>query len=172
MRCVPGVEVGVAVRIVLIAVGRMKAGPERDLLARYADRAQAMARSVGLTGVTIRDVEESRARQASERRRDEAVLLAREMEAGALVVALDERGRTVSSEEFATLVGRSRDVGTPSFILLIGGPDGLAEEARAQAHHCIGYGAATFPHQLVRVMAAEQVYRAMTILAGHPYHRA
>ncbi len=150
----------------------MKAGPERDLLARYSERAQALARSVGLTGFTLREIEESRARAAADRKRDESAVLTRELGAGIVIAALDERGKTLSSEAFATLVGSARDLGVSTFSVVIGGPDGLAEDFRARADHCIGYGAATFPHQLVRVMAAEQIYRAMTILAGHPYHRA
>ena len=159
-------------RIVLLAVGRMKAGPERELLSRYADRARALVRTVGLTGFDVRELEESRARQAAERKRDEGVALAREFGAGARVVALDEGGTPLSSEAFATMIGRARDAGVPSFALVIGGPDGMADEVMTRADHRVCYGTATFPHQLVRVMAVEQIYRAMTILAGHPYHRA
>lgn len=149
----------------------MKSGPERDLLARYMDRARGLARTVGLTGVEVREVEESRARSSAERRRDEAAVLGRETGGGGHLIVLDERGQGLSSDEFATLVGEARDAGIPSFTLLIGGPDGLAEDIRTRAGRCVNYGRATFPHQLVRVMAAEQVYRALTILAGHPYHR-
>ncbi len=158
-------------RLVLLAVGRMKAGPERDLLRRYADRATGLARSVGLTGFELRELDESRAKAAAERRRDEARAIARDLGPGARIVALDERGQPVSSEGFADLVGSRRDGGAALLAVVVGGPDGLADEVRAGADRCIAYGAATFPHQLVRVMAAEQIYRAMTILARHPYHR-
>ncbi len=159
-------------RIVLLAVGRMKQGPERELLARYAERAQALARSVGLTGFDLRELDESRARQPSERRRDEASAILGEIPPGARVILLDERGQATSSQAFAEMVGRARDEGISAVVLVIGGADGLGDEIRSKAHHRIAYGAATFPHQIVRVLAAEQVYRAMTILAGHPYHRA
>ena len=158
-------------RILLLAVGRMKQGPERDLLARYAERGQAMARAVGLAGFDLREIDESHARQPAERKRAEAAGLFRELQSGSRLVVLDERGQPTSSPSFAALIGRARDDGAPAFTLVIGGPDGLAETLRDKADHRIAYGAATFPHQLVRVLAAEQVYRAMTILAGHPYHR-
>ena len=91
---------------------------------------------------------------------------------GAKVVALDERGASISSEKFAQVISKARDEGAPALAVLIGGPDGLDEALRARADLTIAFGAMTWPHQLVRVMAAEQIYRAATILAGHPYHRA
>lgn len=159
-------------RIVLIAIGRMKNGPERELLTRYAERAQALARAVGLTGFTLRELEESRGRSATERKREEGKAIEAEVPPGAWLVALDERGRSLASEAFAEVLGRARDAGVPAFALMIGGPDGLSEELRAKANLSVAYGAATFPHQIVRILAVEQIYRAFTILAGHPYHRA
>lgn len=159
-------------RIVLLAVGRMKQGPERDLLSRYAGRAQASARSVGLTGFDLREVDESRARNPLERKRDEAKIIESDLPAGARLVVLDETGRSVSSPDFAADIGRARDADNPLYAVVVGGPDGLDAAFRSRAGLCIAYGAATFPHQIVRVLAAEQIYRAMTILAGHPYHRA
>lgn len=159
-------------RLILSAVGQMKQGPERDLLARYVDRARALARSVGLTGFDGREIGESRARSVPERLRDEAAGLMQDLPPGGRVIVLDERGTALSSAEFAALVGQDRDAGRPALSLLIGGPDGLDPTLRAAADKVLCYGRATFPHQLVRVLAAEQCYRALTILAGHPYHRA
>ena len=158
-------------RIILAAIGRLKAGPERDLCARYMERAAASARSVGLTGVEFREIEEGRARRPEDRKAEEARAIRALIPAGARLVLLDERGKSVGSEAFAQDIGRVRDSGTSAFVLAIGGPDGFDPQLRAEAHQVLAFGAMTWPHQLVRIMASEQIYRAMTILSGHPYHR-
>ena len=158
-------------KIVVVTIGRMKAGPERDLLRRYVDRAEVAARGVGLTGIQMIEIDESRARSADQRKREEAASIRARLPEGAAVLLLDESGTSLSSEAFAAEVGRARDAATPAMAFVIGGPDGL-DPALLTAHRRLGFGAATFPHQLVRVMLAEQIYRAITILSGHPYHRA
>jgi len=160
------------VKLILGAVGRLKAGPERDLAARYLERARAAARPLGFSGPQVRELEESRARRAEDRKAEEAKALAALLPPGARIVALDERGASLSSENFAASMGKARDDGAPALALFIGGPDGLDEDIRKRAHLTLAFGAMTWPHQLVRVMAAEQIYRAITILSGHPYHRA
>lgn len=159
-------------RLVLAAVGRMKAGPERELLDRYVSRARATARALGVSGLDTIEVDEGRGRSAEERRREEAAALAAKLPPGAVVFALDERGRSLSSPAFAERVGRIIDGGAPALAFAVGGPDGFDEGFRSGAHEVLSFGAATMPHQLVRVVLAEQVYRAATILTGHPYHRA
>ena len=159
-------------KLILGAVGRLKAGPERDLAARYIERARAAARPLGLSGPDVRELEESRARRAEDRKAEEAKALLALVPAGARMVALDERGAAISSEKFAQALATARDDGAPALALLIGGPDGFDEELRRRANLVIAFGAMTWPHQLVRVMAGEQIYRAITILSGHPYHRA
>ena len=159
-------------KVVIAAVGRMKAGPERELLDRYLPRARATARALGVSGVDIVEVEEGRGRSAGERQREEAASLLARLAPGAMVLALDERGASLSSSAFAERVGRIIDGGASSLALAIGGPDGFEKSFRAGARDLIGFGAATLPHQLVRVILAEQLYRAFTILTGHPYHRA
>ena len=159
-------------RILLIAVGRLKAGPERELSARYLDRAKAASRGVGLTGVELREIDESRARRVEERRSEEAKAIRALLPAGARLMLLDERGKSIGSEVFATAIGKARDAGAPVCALVIGGPDGLDPALREEAGLILAFGAMTWPHQLVRIMAAEQIYRAVTIMAGHPYHRA
>ena len=159
-------------RLVLIAVGRLKAGAERDLAARYLARAIAAARAVGLAGIDMRELDDSRARRPEDRKAEEARAILAAIPVGARLLLLDERGKNLSSEEFAADIGKARDSGTPALALAIGGPDGLDQTLRARAHLILAFGAMTWPHQLVRVMAAEQIYRAVTILAGHPYHRA
>ena len=159
-------------RISLIAVGRLKAGAERDLAARYLDRAIAAARSVGLTGVEMRELDESRARSDASRKTEEARAIAALLPGGTRLCVLDERGKPMTSPAFAAGIGTARDAGVPQFTLVIGGPDGIDPSLREKADLVLAFGAMTWPHQLVRVMAAEQIYRAVTILGGHPYHRA
>jgi 23S rRNA (pseudouridine1915-N3)-methyltransferase len=158
-------------RILLIAVGRMKAGPERELFGRYLERAVASARTAGLTGVEAREIDESRARRPEDRKAEEAQAIRALVPPGAKLVLLDERGNSPSSEAFAADVGKARDSGVPALALVIGGPDGLDPGLRAGAT-ILAFGAMTWPHQMVRIMAAEQIYRAITILTGHPYHRS
>ena len=158
-------------RLYLSAIGRLKAGPERDICARYLERAQAASRGVGLTGVEMREADESRARRPEDRKAEEAGALIQTIPAGARLVVLDERGKAMGSEAFAADVGVARDGGAAGYAWLIGGPDGVDPALRARASLVLAFGAMTWPHQLVRIMAAEQIYRAITILSGHPYHR-
>ena len=154
----------------LICVGRAKAGAERDLAARYLERAKLAGRAAGLA-FDLHEIEESRARRAENRKSEEARAIAALCGSGT-VVALDEGGKAVDSARFAAMVGNARDEGAGRFALVIGGPDGLDPTWRGTTSHVIAFGAMTWPHQLVRIMAGEQLYRAVTILTGHPYHRA
>jgi 23S rRNA (pseudouridine1915-N3)-methyltransferase len=159
-------------RLVIAAVGRLKRGPERDLAERYGERAAKAGRAIGIRAVTINEIDEGHARRASDRLSEEAAALRATISTQAAVIALDERGETLSSEELAQRIGRWRDQGRPELIVVIGGPDGLAPEFLAKADLRLAFGRTTWPHQLVRIMAFEQLYRAIAILSGHPYHRA
>jgi 23S rRNA (pseudouridine1915-N3)-methyltransferase len=156
----------------LIAVGRLKAGPERTLFERYQQRVLGMARSVGVSGFDFREIEEGRARRLEERREEEARAIGAVAPPGATLVLCDERGQALSSLDFAGDLGAARDRGASAFALVIGGPDGFDPAFRDRAHRLLAFGAMTWPHQLARLMAIEQLYRALTILAGHPYHRS
>ncbi len=158
-------------RLLIAAVGRLKAGPERELLARYVDRANASGKSLSLSPLDIVEIPESLAQGAPKRKSDEAKALLAAIPDKAKLIALDERGKNISSEDFAKRLARLRDDGAACTALVIGGADGLDETLRKKADIVIGYGAATFPHQLVRILLSEQIYRAVTILSGHPYHR-
>jgi 23S rRNA (pseudouridine1915-N3)-methyltransferase len=158
-------------RVTVIAVGRLKAGPERELVARYAERFSAAGRAVGLDGPSLVEIAESAARAEGERKAQEAKAILAAMPTGALVVALDERGKAIGSAAFAERIARERDAGRRDLALVIGGADGLDPALREQAALCVSFGAMTLPHQLVRVLALEQLYRTVTILSGHPYHR-
>ena len=155
----------------MIAVGRLKDGPERELCERYRERSLALGRGLGLAGPEIVELPESRGRRPDERKRDEAAAILARLQPG-LVVALDERGRSLDSDAFAARLGAARDAGAAGASFVIGGADGLSEEIRARAELTLSFGALTIPHQIVRALVLEQLYRAMTILAGHPYHRA
>jgi 23S rRNA (pseudouridine1915-N3)-methyltransferase len=160
-------------RLVVLAVGRLKAGPERDLVLRYRERSDAAGRPLGLPAIELVEIDEGRAARAPDRIADEgARLLAHPAAGGAALVAFDERGRSdVTSEAFSERLRRWRDEARPTLAMVVGGPDGLAEPVRTRADLVLAFGRLTLPHQLVRVLALEQLYRAMTILAGHPYHR-
>ncbi|HXW19091.1 MAG TPA: 23S rRNA (pseudouridine(1915)-N(3))-methyltransferase RlmH [Roseiarcus sp.] len=158
-------------RLLLIAVGRLKTGPEGDLYERYAKRLTEIARTVGVGGLEFREIEEGRARRPEQRQRQEATAVEAAIPAGAKLVLCDERGKALTSLQFASDLGAARDRGAPAYALIIGGPDGFDPALRNRAEMLIAFGAMTWPHQLVRIMAAEQLYRALTLLAGHPYHR-
>jgi len=159
-------------RLIVAAVGRLKRGPERELAERYGARAAKVGRAIGIRGVTVSELDESRARRTGDRVAEEAAALKRIIPAQAAVIALDERGETLTSETLAQRIGRWRDQGRSDLVILIGGPDGLAPELLAKADLRVAFGHMTWPHQLVRIMVFEQLYRAIAILSGHPYHRA
>jgi 23S rRNA (pseudouridine1915-N3)-methyltransferase len=158
-------------KLLLASVGRLKSGPERELVARYVERCVAGGRKIGFSGFELREIDESRARRAEDRKAEEAAALAALIPPGARKICLDERGRNLTSEDFAKKLGEWRDAGAPACALVIGGPDGLDPAFREKADLTLAFGAMTWPHQIVRALAAEQLFRALTILAGHPYHR-
>jgi 23S rRNA (pseudouridine1915-N3)-methyltransferase len=158
--------------IAVHAVGRMKAGPEQELAARFFERLEKSGPAIGLEFSGVSEIAEGRAQSADERRRDEAARLRAQLTKGAALVLLDERGKNISSQEFANRIGALRDGGRRAAAFVIGGPDGLDPALRGEAELVLSFGQLTWPHQLVRVMLAEQLYRAVTILSGHPYHRA
>jgi 23S rRNA (pseudouridine1915-N3)-methyltransferase len=159
------------VRLLIAAVGRLKAGPERQLFEHYLERLRASGRPLGLGPPELIEIIEGRAGDAPGRRRDEAARLLSAAGADALTVALDGGGRAVSSEDFARQLAAWQAQGRRSIAFLIGGPDGHGEAVLAQAAFKLSLGAMTLPHGLARIVLAEQLYRAATILSGHPYHR-
>lgn len=155
-------------RVHILAVGRLRAGPERALLDDYIKRFDRTGRSFGLGPISEQEVEDKKGGGKAA----EAALLSRAVPAGARTVALDERGKLLTSPQFAELLANWRDAGQGDTVFLIGGADGLASDLRTQADHSLSFGAMVWPHMLARVMLAEQLYRAASILAGSPYHRA
>jgi 23S rRNA (pseudouridine1915-N3)-methyltransferase len=153
--------------ITIAAVGKLKAGPERDLYDRYVERASGAGRSLGLTFAT-REFSESRAATAPARKNQEAESI---LDVGGVIVALDEGGKTLDSRAFADRIAKWRDDGTPGLVFAIGGPDGHGPALLQKSAFRLAFGTMTWPHQLARIMLAEQLYRTVTILSGHPYHR-
>jgi 23S rRNA (pseudouridine1915-N3)-methyltransferase len=158
-------------RVVIAAVGRLKQGPERDLAERYRKRAADVGRKAGISVFDIVEIRESRADGAERRMLEESIAIANVIPERAATVVLDERGENLSSPALAGCLHDWRDANRPEIAFIIGGHDGLAPASRDKADLRLAFGAATWPHQLVRIMLLEQLYRALTILSGHPYHR-
>lgn len=154
-------------RVQICAVGRLRGGPERDLIDEYLDRFNRVGRGFGLGPVEVREIDAKKGG-----RHAEAQLLARAIPVGAAVIALDERGKQMSSPEFSSTIGRFRDHGRGDLTFVIGGADGLCPQFRDRADQKLSFGKMVWPHMLARVMLAEQLYRAASILAGSPYHRS
>jgi 23S rRNA (pseudouridine1915-N3)-methyltransferase len=159
-------------RIIVAAIGRLKRGPETELCERYLKRAAQSGRPLGLRSIDIVEIRESRAAEASKRMIEESIALANVIPQGAAVVLLDSHGDQLDSASLAAHLADWRGNDRPATVFVIGGPDGLAQSLAEKADLNLAFGAATWPHQLVRVMLLEQLYRATTILSGHPYHRA
>jgi 23S rRNA (pseudouridine1915-N3)-methyltransferase len=154
-------------RVTICAVGRLRSGPERELVADYLARFDRTGRALGLGPAEVVEIED----RSGGGRGGEAAALARVLPAGAAIWALDERGEMLPSPGFAAALARLRDEARP-LALLIGGADGLDPGLRDRADRLLSFGPMVWPHMLVRVMLAEQLYRSATILAGTPYHRA
>ncbi len=155
-------------RLHICAVGRLRAGPELEMIDNYLVRAGRVGRKVGLGQFTVHEVEDRKGLGQLA----EAELLRRAIPNGARVVALDERGTALSSPDFANLLGIWRDSGSRDVAFLIGGADGLEPNLRDSAHTQISFGPMVWPHMFARLMLAEQLYRAASILSGTPYHRS
>jgi len=159
-------------RLIIAAVGRLKDGPERALFEKYRDRFEPLGKRLGLAPVTWHEFGESRAADTVKRRDEEGTGLLKLTRDAEFIIALDERGKHLTSETFAKTLAKTRDGGAKAAGIVIGGPDGLSDAVRDAARLPVAFGAMTLPHQLVRIVLAEQLYRAATILSGHPYHRA
>lgn len=158
-------------KITVAAIGRLRGGPELELINDYASRIRAAGRAIGVTGFEIMEAEAPKGLEGRKRRIAESELLGRLVRPGARRIVLDERGPALSSESFSACLAKWRDEGAKETTFLIGGADGHDPDLRASADMALSFGKATFPHMLVRVMLTEQIYRAVTILSGHPYHR-
>ncbi len=159
-------------KITVYAVGKLKRGVETELCDRYIERINGQGRGQAIGPVSIVELNESQAQQTSARKDEEAVALIARIAPGAHVIALDEGGKASSSIDFSRKIKSIRDDGISELAFVIGGPDGHGATLKTTAHHTLAFGPMTLPHGLARVLLLEQVYRAITILEGHPYHRA
>nr|WP_321506312.1 23S rRNA (pseudouridine(1915)-N(3))-methyltransferase RlmH [uncultured Celeribacter sp.] len=155
-------------KVQICAVGRLRAGPEAELINDYATRFDRTGRALGLGPLSIQEVEDKKGGGM----KAEAALLERATPKGAILVTLDERGKLLSSPAFAEHLAKWRDTGQQDVAFVIGGADGIDPSLRAQASFSISLGKMVWPHMLARVLLTEQLYRAASILAGSPYHRA
>jgi 23S rRNA (pseudouridine1915-N3)-methyltransferase len=160
------------VRLLVLAVGYARGTSEGALTDDFVTRAKNMGRRLGIPDVAVEEVAVSKARETPRRMQDEAERLAARVPDGAQVVLLDAKGKGMTSEDFAEMIGALRDAGTKNLVFVIGGPDGLGTLPKIRPGRSLAFGPQTWPHLMVRAMIAEQMYRALTILAGHPYHRA
>jgi 23S rRNA (pseudouridine1915-N3)-methyltransferase len=159
-------------RLLIAAVGKLKQGHERELFAHYVTRAETLGRSLSVGPIASIELSESKAANAELRQIAEAEALLAKVPPGYTGVSLDRTGEMLSSEAFAGRLAKIRDGGAAGLAFLVGGADGHGREALAWADLVLSFGPLTLPHGLARIVLAEQLYRALTILAGHPYHRA
>lgn len=162
---------GRPVKITLICVGRLKDEAERAIVARYMERFRGIGAGLGFAPPVIIELNESKAATVNQRKSGEAAEIRKKLPPDSHIFAMDERGKNMGSDEFAKLLAQYRDESIRNLTLVIGGPDGLAPEFAQSAQLTLSLGRFTFPHGLARAILAEQLYRAATILAGHPYHR-
>ncbi len=155
-------------RVSLCVVGRLRAGPERDLIDDYLTRFERTGRALGLGPASVIEVEDKKGGGSIA----EAALLRKAIPDGAFLVTMDERGKVLTSPEFANKLAGWRDNSQRDLAIVIGGADGIAPDLRAEADFSLSFGKMVWPHMLARVMLTEQLYRAATILSGGPYHRA
>lgn len=159
------------VKLVVAAVGRLKSGPERELQSRYCERVSKQGRDLHFSQLQLIELAEGRAPSVAMRKDDEARRLLGATDTLQLRAALDENGCQLSSQGFANWLARQRDDGISTLGFLIGGPDGHGEELLTTCQVRLTLGSMTFSHGIARIILLEQIYRACTILAGHPYHR-
>jgi 23S rRNA (pseudouridine1915-N3)-methyltransferase len=160
------------VRLWILAIGHARGTSEGVLVEDFIGRAQKMGRNLGFPAVTVEEISVSKVRDVATRMKDEAERLADKLPDGAHIVLLDAKGKGMTSEDFAEFLGALRDAGTRDLAFVIGGPDGLDPLPGKKSGRSLAFGPQTWPHLLARALLSEQIYRAMTILAGHPYHRA
>ncbi len=156
-------------KLELYAIGKLKKSPMLSLLDDYQHRISGIARNLGFKPLDIHEIDHKKSLQGQSLKQYEATLLLHNTPD--IMIALDETGQNVSSQDFAMLLNNYKNNNKNICRFIIGGADGLCDSVRAKANTIISFGTLTWPHMLVRVMLAEQIYRAMTILSNHPYHR-
>lgn len=151
-------------RLSILAVGQMRGADEAALYDTYAKRIAQAGRHIGLDGLHLNEIKEQSGA-------NEKLAAALDSRPQALVVALDESGTEMSSRQWASKIGHWRDDGQSEIVCVLGAADGLNAALKARADVTLALGKMTWPHLLARALLAEQLYRAISILSGHPYHR-
>lgn len=159
-------------KLKIIAIGKLKSGPESELFSRYLERARRSGVQLGFSAVILQEYQEDKSATAKQRKSREGIQLMSSVSQGSSLLAFDENGDDLTSEQFAKYIADNRDNGIDEMAFVIGGPDGQGQELLMRANKTIRLGSMTWPHQIARILLAEQIYRAMTILSGHPYHRS
>jgi 23S rRNA (pseudouridine1915-N3)-methyltransferase len=158
-------------RLLILAVGHSRGTSEGTLCDDFIGRAHTFGKRLGFTSVAIEEVAVSKLREAKSRIAEEGEKLAARIPRGAQAIFLDARGKGMTSDDFAEMLAAMRDAGAKDLVFLIGGPDGLDPGPAVKSSRSLAFGPQTWPHLMARAMLAEQIYRALTILGGHPYHR-
>ncbi|MCP4183492.1 MAG: 23S rRNA (pseudouridine(1915)-N(3))-methyltransferase RlmH [Hyphomicrobiales bacterium] len=158
-------------KLKISAIGKLKTGPEQELFSRYFKRAQVSGAKLGFSSISHQEFPESRNSLVQIRKQQEGELLSPIENKKSVLMVFDENGKDFTSARFAKLLAHQRDQGNRELIMTLGGPDGLDQKLLNNASYSVRFGPMTWPHQIARILLAEQLYRAMTILAGHPYHR-
>jgi 23S rRNA (pseudouridine1915-N3)-methyltransferase len=159
-------------RLLILAVGHARGTPEAALTEDFVGRAKAIGKRLGFSAVVVEEVAVSKLREARGRIAAEGEKLAARIPDSAHVIFMDAKGKGMTSDAFAEMLAAMRDAGARDLVFLIGGPDGLDPGSSVKSGRSLAFGPQTWPHLMARAMLAEQIYRAFTILAGHPYHRA
>ena len=159
-------------RLLILAIGHARGTPEGTLTDDFLGRAKVMGRQLGFPAVAAEELPVSKLREAKARIADEGARLARRIPEGAHVISMDAKGKGMTSEDFAEMLAAMRDAGARDLVFLIGGPDGLDPGPALKTGRSLALGPQTRPHLMGRAMLSEQIYRAIAILANHPYHRA
>jgi 23S rRNA (pseudouridine1915-N3)-methyltransferase len=159
-------------RLSIAAIGRLKTGPEKSMADDYQKRIESLGRKAGITSLKVGEWSESQQAGLKQRMDDEAEILWSAVPQGAATFVLDERGKSLSSEDFSVKIKKCADQGVNELVFMIGGPDGHAPLTREKASYLMALGPMVWPHRLVRIMLLEQVYRSVTIMVNHPYHRS
>jgi 23S rRNA (pseudouridine1915-N3)-methyltransferase len=158
-------------RLLVLAVGHARGTSEGALAEDYIGRARAFGKRLGFSAIAVEEVAVSKLREAKSRIAEEGERLAARVPPGAHAIFLDARGKGMTSEDFSEMLAAMRDAGARDLVFLIGGPDGLDPGASVKSSRSLAFGPQIWPHLMVRAMLSEQIYRALTILGGHPYHR-
>ncbi|WP_370931825.1 23S rRNA (pseudouridine(1915)-N(3))-methyltransferase RlmH [Bartonella sp. DGB1] len=158
-------------KIKFICIGKMKKGAEQELFERYYQRAKRNFQTLGIYLMPVIELPESKSSNVEERKKREGENILSSLNNKAYLILLDELGQMLPTKKFADLLPKLKQTGINNVTFAIGGADGHSEEIKKRADKILSLGLMTFPHQIVRILLAEQIYRNATILLNHPYHR-